>query len=114
MLFPIESMWCCLSPVEREVALFVRIAIQVPPFYLTVDDFNTVWALNDPENNTERRARFTETYDLDTTMVEVAPDVFVPAYVIGGPFWGLLNVFEVTHGFTCAEPCSYLTFPPVA
>lgn len=114
MLYAIERMWCCLSPIEREVTLVVRIAIQIPPYYITETDFNALWALNDPINSELRRQAYINGYQLDTTEVETSEDVFETVYILGGSWWYALDVFEVTHGYACSEPCGYLTFPPVA
>lgn len=114
MLFGVEKVWCCFSPIERGVHTALVTFYITPPGWVEVDVFDAIWAFNDPDNYTPRKEAYIRDYGLVFEIVEPAPDVFIPVYRFTRTWWPALFFFFSTSDTSCPNPCDLVEFPPVA
>jgi len=114
MLYPVQDVWCCLAPTERDVSAQLLPFYITPPGWVEVALFDSFWAFYDPDNFTPRKQAYIAEYGLVFETVEVEPDVFVDVYRFTRSWWPNLFLFFSTTDPSCPEPCALVVFPPVA
>ena len=111
MLYPVQNVWCCLSPIERNMHTILVTLYITPPGWVEVDAFDLFWAACDPDNYTPRKEAYISEYGLVFEIVEPAPDVFIPVYRFTRSWWPALFGFFATSDTSCPTPCTLVSFP---
>lgn len=112
MLFPVESIWCCLATTERGLSTALVNYYITPPGYIEQATFDVLYALADPMNSFPRKEQYIYTYALIADVIVNPDESETPIYRFGTNWWPQLFVFFSTHDTNCPQPCAYVAFPP--
>lgn len=111
MLFPVESVWCCLAHTERSLNTTLVTIYITPPGYVEQSAFDIYYALADPLNSQPRKEQFIYNYQLFPDVIVNPDESETPIYRFGTNWWPQLFVFFQTHDTSCPQPCAYVRFP---
>jgi len=110
LYFPVKDIWCCLAPAERGANIALLDVYFFGPGYITVDDFNTLWAVVDFDNSTARKFAYTHQYGM-TVGTAIIDGEEVTVWYLTGLWWPAFLTFSVVTGLPCSSLCKYITFP---
>jgi hypothetical protein len=107
--FAITLWWCCLHPIEHDVFVFLLESGAVVLGYIPVADFDLLWALTDPDDNTLRKFLFLNCYSMHLG-TRIIDEEEVDVWEFGFAFWSSMFAFSFTEPYICEELCPVVKF----